>query len=165
MYRCANPKSFAGGLVLHGTLSTEVAEGSKLTKSGFAGMKSVISRNEYLPLEGMDTLCFRVRGDGRLYIVSLQTDSWLVPNARHEALWQAPLQTGMNELEDLHVGLDHFTRTHKGMVVSQSETVEASRILAMGIGLAGAGNIEKPGPYRLELHSISAFNSERLPSH
>jgi hypothetical protein len=161
-------------IALSGFLSVELSGGAPSASSrapskvGFAGMRTLESpSSRYLSCADSDTLSLSVRGDGRTYIVSLKTDSYIKPPPSNLDLWQAPLHTrtrAADEPFDLeHLPFSRFLLTHKGKVLDASASLEPSRITSFSVGLAGAGDLEPPGPFCLELAGVFAHESARGP--
>ena len=134
-----------------------------------------------MDLEAYDALEFRVRGDGRKYIATLRTDSWMVVPVRHTApsyppsalnlrlqggahdLWQSFLFAPAGEWSVVRLPLARFLKTWKGKIVDGEGEMNARRVLSLGVSLAGGGELEAPGPYSLQLDEIRAVRglSER----
>jgi hypothetical protein len=71
---------------------------------------------------------------------------------------------GADEPFDLeHLPVSRVLLPHKGKVLETSASLEPSRITSFSVGLAGAGDLEPPGPFCLELAGVFAHESTRGP--
>uniref|UniRef100_A0A061RXC8 NADH dehydrogenase [ubiquinone] 1 alpha subcomplex assembly factor 1 n=2 Tax=Tetraselmis sp. GSL018 TaxID=582737 RepID=A0A061RXC8_9CHLO len=145
-----------------GTYSTKLptpTEGSpKLSRSGFAGISTKIT-GQWTDLAGFDTLVYRVKTDGRVYLANLRTDNWLL-GGPSEDVWQAVLRTrASSQWEEVEIPIDSFILTHRGKVVPGRQEMHTGRVISMGIAIAAAGEKLQPeGPFCLELAWIKAKN-------
>ncbi|KAJ7298789.1 hypothetical protein O6H91_Y411800 [Diphasiastrum complanatum] len=68
-----------GGIgIFSGNLSEALSnnEAVKIKRSGFSGFRTIEGLGR-LDLEPFDTICLRLKGDGRCYISNLRTESWV----------------------------------------------------------------------------------------
>lgn len=104
---------------------------------------------------------FRVRSDGRVYVASIRTDNWVT--GRREDIWQAFLFAPANRWADVIVPMDRFLKTWRGRVMEHEHEMSASRVVGLGIAVAGGGAAEgsPEGPFRLEVASITGLRLSR----
>eukprot|EP00850_Spirogloea_muscicola_P013706 SM000094S24723 [mRNA] locus=s94:428404:430352:+ [translate_table: standard] len=150
--------------IFTGSLSEELAgvDGkpqSRLKRSGFAGLRTA-EFAEPLDLEAIDTLALRVRGDGRCYVHSLRTESWVGMVDEEENTWQAFIFAPPGEWYEVKIPLERYLLTWKGKVLDTADEINTRRLCGMGIsvaaGQAGSGG---PGPFRLELEWIKGLRT------
>jgi uncharacterized surface protein with fasciclin (FAS1) repeats len=123
-------------LEFSGTLSLE-------NNGGFA---SVRTRPADFDLEGYDSIALRIKGDGRRYYLNLRTSS-----RRRAGSYRAPVQTQKDRWQKVRVPLKDFTYTAYGRRV-EAAPLRGRDIQSVGFTLSD----KKPGPFRLEVSSISA---------
>ncbi|EDQ86035.1 uncharacterized protein MONBRDRAFT_33983 [Monosiga brevicollis MX1] len=136
-----------------GHLSTTIPEGSKMERSGFALLRSRSQQmrridSPYLDIGDTNTLEFEVRGDGRPYIINLQSSS-----LHDEDLYQAFLYTrGGPHWQTVQIPLADFLLTHMGYVQNEQTLLSHERIRTIGFLLAD----QTDGPFQLDVRRISA---------
>lgn len=109
-----------------------------------------------MDLEPFDTLELRVRGDGRKYVATLRTETWVsLPGESHD-LWQAFLFAPPGEWSSVHLPFSRFLKTWRGRVLETEEEMNSRAVLSVGIALAGGSSLQPPGPFRLEIAHIVA---------
>ena len=123
-----------------------------LKRSGFAGCSTMESPGEFIDLDPYTALRYRVKSDGRKYIVSLRTDNWVTGGK--EDLWQAFLFAPKDKWADIIIPMSRFLKTWRGRVMEHHYEMSASRVTGMGIAVAGGGGIEPEGPFRIEVASV-----------
>jgi len=132
--------------VLSGELSFDIrdpqggepAQERQLRRSGFCGVRTTDAL-EPLDLEAYSALEFTLLGDGRKYLTSLRTDTWLTaPGAAHD-LWQAFLFAPPGEWAAVRVPLSRFLRTWRGKLIGGEAEMNARRVLSLGVSVAGGG--------------------------
>eukprot|EP00898_Chlorokybus_atmophyticus_P000507 jgi/Chlat1/1457/Chrsp12S02009 len=150
-----------GTAVFQGVLSSELAAGGgRLQRGGYCGVRSKLRPGErYLDLEDFDTLCMRVKGDGRIYLANIRTDNWVTPPGEPLDIWQAPIPAVKDKWTDVELPLQQFLLTWKGRVVPEmpANAMERARVLSLGIVLTGGYGdltVQPPGPFRLEFQRI-----------
>ena len=148
-----------------------------LKRSGFAGCSTAdLPPGEFLDLDAFTALRFRVRADGRPYVVSIKTDNW-VTGKKEGDLWQAFLFAPAGRWADVIVPMRRFLKTYRGRVMEHEYEMSASRVTGLGLAVAnhsdtagGAGGGSSgsgdkspsapvgvsggEGPFRLEIASI-----------
>ena len=153
----APPSSFAA---FHGELSSEIPEGvsRRLRRSGFVGARTRdLPAGAFFPLDDMDTLVLHVRPDGRKYLVNLRTESSFSGTRERPDIWQAFLGAPRGGAwATVPLPLAAFRLTAHGRVVDAPAQLDPSRVIGLGFSLAGDGEREPDGPYRLELASAWA---------
>lgn len=145
-----------GEACFHGHLRTDVDEKSRLTRSGFCGIRSLPPSSGHLPMEACNVITFRVFGDGRRYIASLRTDNWIAPPGAPPDLWQAVLDPPPGTWHTVRLPLDAFLLTWKGRLVDTLETLPDNRVVSVGIAAACEADVAQPGPFALRLAAIGA---------
>ncbi|KAL2641600.1 hypothetical protein R1flu_009187 [Riccia fluitans] len=152
--------------VFTGSLSTELADSApvRLKRSGFTGMRTIEGRHN-LDLEPFDTLVFRVKGDGRVYITSLRTENWVMgPVDAEFNQWQAFLFAPKDEWFTVKIPLNRFLPTWRGKILNAEHGMNFARITGLGISttveVSPEGAVRGPGDFRLELEWIKALRSE-----
>eukprot|EP00897_Mesotaenium_endlicherianum_P001548 jgi/Mesen1/1420/ME001303S00465 len=150
---------------LRGELSTEIPEGTTtiLRRSGFAGLRTSDAKLR-LDLEPFDTLAFRVRGDGRVYVSNLRTDNWVGGPAGTESnTWQAFLFAPPGEWSTVKIPLRRYLLTWKGKLVDDKSRMNPSGVVGMGLSLTARGGpegaVEGDGPYKLDIEWIKGLRT------
>jgi monofunctional biosynthetic peptidoglycan transglycosylase len=126
-----------GVAVFRGVLSLE-------NNGGFA---SVRSRPADHDLSGHRAIVLRVKGDGNRYKLRLRTSS-----SFDGVSYEAPLEPGAGEWQDLTIPLDAFRATYRGRLVRDYPALDPSGVKTFGIMIAD----KQEGSFRLEVASISA---------
>lgn len=149
-----------------GDLSLDLKDGAatQLKRSGFAGFRTLEGGGR-LNLEDFDTLAFRVRGDGRVYVSNIRTDSWIGgPAGVENNNWQAFVFAPREEWGTVYIPLRRYLLTWKGKIIDLHSEMNQARILGMGISLAAdggpEGSVRGPGPFRLQLGWMKALRRE-----
>jgi NADH dehydrogenase [ubiquinone] 1 alpha subcomplex assembly factor 1 len=102
------------------------------------------------------------QGDGRKYIATLRTETWVsLPGAAHD-LWQAFLFAPAGEWVEVRLPLARFLKTWRGKLLDGEEEMNRTKVISFGISLAGGGQLEPQGPYQLEVQQIRARNMRLL---
>lgn len=152
----ANFRPREGGAVFKGFLSRELpAHRADIVKSGFCIMRT----KEFVPymdLGQYDHLELRCRGDGRLYIMQIATKSAYDDDLFQYALPPLPA----NEWSVVHVPIDDFTLTYRGMVEGTQHDMHKEKIRHMGFMIAEP----KEGEFKLELDYIRAVKRSKVKS-
>ena len=103
-----------------------------------------------------------MRSDGRVYVASIRTDNWVT--GQREDMWQAFLFAPANRWADVIVPMDRFLKTYRrGRVMEHEHEMSASRVVGLGLAVAGGGAAEgsPEGPFRLEVASITGLRLTR----
>ena len=112
-----------------------------MRRSGFAGCSTVdLPVGEYLVLDAFTALRYRVLSDGRKYVVSIRTENWIT--GQKEDLWQAFLFSPAGRWADVYVPMKRFLKTWRGRVMEHEHEMRASRVVGLGIAVAGGGEVE-----------------------
>ncbi|MFK7788950.1 MAG: CIA30 family protein [Phycisphaeraceae bacterium] len=125
-----------GHLVFTGDLSMK-------NNGGFA---SIRTRDVADMLEGNNTLNVRLRGDGRMYYLALRDE-----NRGMAASHRKPIMTKKDKWIDVSINLDEFKYTRFGRDIERAD-LTPSEVISMGFTLSD----KKPGPFKLEIASITA---------
>lgn len=127
---------------------------SKLRRSGFAGCSTLdLPVGEYLDLDAFTALRYRVFSDGRKYVASIRTENWIT--GQKEDLWQAFLFSPKGRWADVYVPMRRFLKTWRGRVMEHEHEMRASRVVGLGIAVAGGGEVEPEGPFAIKVASIA----------
>lgn len=134
--------------VFEGTL--DLTPAANVSNSGFAAV--VLREGSLGPwdLEDYDALAVRARSDGRIYVTNLRA-----PSVIEDDLWQAYTVGARGEAADIVLPFSRFIATHRGFVEGQI-ALDTRTVESLGVLMAE----RRDGPFRLELHSISAINTE-----
>jgi monofunctional biosynthetic peptidoglycan transglycosylase len=124
----------AGRLEFSGNISLE-------NNGGFASMRS---SPRLLGLRPGDVILVRLRGDGRRYLLNLY-----VPGSRTAFSYRAGIQTTGDEWTEVRIPVERFRASLFGRQVD--DPVEVERVHSLGFMLSDG----KPGPFRLEIESIT----------
>ena len=126
----------------------------RMRRSGFAGCSTVdLPVGEYLDLDAFTALRYRVLSDGRKYVVSIRTENWIT--GQKEDLWQAFLFSPAGRWADVYVPMKRFLKTWRGRVMEHEHEMRASRVVGLGIAVAGGGEVEPEGPFAIKVASIA----------
>ncbi|KAI8829755.1 complex I intermediate-associated protein 30-domain-containing protein [Chytridium lagenaria] len=141
--------------VMWGKLSTDIPEGSKLQRSGYAGVKSKERPLTLFHRPRFDTSAFRylavrAKGDNRQWFVNLQTDG-LYPTYlwQHRLYFEKP-----GEWETLLIPFRDFVLTSHGYVQPRQLAMDRSKVKTVGFSI-----VRQNGDFRLELDWIRAVNT------
>lgn len=130
----------AGHLVFTGDLSMK-------NNGGFA---SIRTRDVVDMLDGNNTINVRLRGDGRMYYLSLRDKNRAMAASHRRAI-----QTKNGQWIDVSVNLDEFQYTRFGRNIDRA-SLKPSEVVSMGFTLSD----KKPGPFTLEIASITASTTK-----
>lgn len=126
----------AGRMIWSGRMTTASNGGFVTTRTAF----------DALDLSEAAGLVFRVRGDGRTYRATLNTDE------RHSrGIGMAQLRTVAGEWVDIRVPFSAFN----GRMYGGTRAFDPRAVRSVQVQLAGADQV---GDYQLEIASITAFN-------
>ncbi|GBG81816.1 hypothetical protein CBR_g33997 [Chara braunii] len=155
--------------VFAGHLSTEISEGkggslaraTRLKRSGFTGVRTADGEG-VMDLEPFNTIAMRIHGDGRWYICSLRTDSWVnTPGTGQYNTWQAYIIAPKDRWAVVKVPLDRYMLTWRGKFLKTGMEMNPARVVGMGWSLAANGGpgegVSGPGPFRLELDWVQGL--------
>eukprot|EP00053_Salpingoeca_punica_P011161 m.99837 g.99837 ORF g.99837 m.99837 type:complete len:246 (-) comp15604_c1_seq1:913-1650(-) len=154
-----NPNSQSA--VFKGVLSTKLPANSRVKQSGFClarslPLPSTLLGNRFYDLQEFSGLELQLRGDGRNYILSVQTDSM-----QPEDLFQAFIYTkGGPHWQRVQIPFQDFLLTNMGFVQNEQTLMNTSKIKTIGLLLADGID----GPFQLELQEISAITMRKLLS-
>jgi transforming growth factor-beta-induced protein len=126
-----------GTMVFSGTLSLE-------NRGGFSSVRTRPSRTD---LSEYDHLVVHVRGDGRMYSLTVDTDV-RIPAGSYRAL----IETKVGEWQIVRAPFSKFRATSFGRVLPAFVPLDRSKVESIGFLLAD----KKAGPFRLEVDSIKA---------
>lgn len=120
-----------------------------LSLANNGGFASVRSRGTAMNLKSGDSIVMKVRGDGRQYTLNLYT-----PARRMAFSYRVTFPTTNGEWTEVSVPLTKFVATSFGRVVSNAP-LQPTKVSGVGVLLGD----KKPGPFKLEIESISVRNS------
>lgn len=126
-----------GSLRFSGEVSLE-------NNGGFASLRA---RTGTLDLSAYDDLIMRVRGDGKRYEISLQTDHWIMAGAYYFAI-----QTKAGEWQELRAPLREFKPKSFGRALRDAPALNVKDIRGLGFIISD----KQEGPFRLEIDWIKA---------
>ncbi|KAF9189970.1 hypothetical protein BGZ51_008680 [Haplosporangium sp. Z 767] len=145
----------------YGNLSLDLPENESVQKSGYAGIRTKTQPGTIFGTPVWDTclyeyLALKVKGDERKYFVNLQTDG-VVPTDlyQHRLFLKTP-----GEWETVLIPFKDFILTNQGFI--QEDQIEIYRERVKNVGVSIIDRI--PGPFELEIESISAFNTGSDPN-
>jgi NADH dehydrogenase [ubiquinone] 1 alpha subcomplex assembly factor 1 len=116
---------------------------------GFASVRSAPGRFD---LSGHEGILLEIRGDGRVYKLSVRIDPWFDAVA-----YQIRFATRAGGWEEVRLPLAGFRATWRGRPVPGAPPLEPSRVSSFGL-LLGDG---QAGPFQLEIASIRAYRRVR----
>ncbi|KAI9292269.1 CIA30-domain-containing protein [Neoconidiobolus thromboides FSU 785] len=153
-----------GHAVFSGNISPYMPNYLEIKVHGYAAFKLKTPENGFFESELFDTLPFRylalrVRGTNgkngmppiRRFTVNIQTDS-LIPSDlfQHRLFLNKP-----GEWETVLIPFNEFVLTNDGAVEPQQMSMFREKVKSIGISLLD----QKPGPFKLEIDWIKAYNS------
>jgi len=130
----------AGTLEFSGSISLE-------NKGGFASLRVCA---DALDLSAYDELHLRVRGDGRRYALSVQTDHWIMAGA-----YYYDFPTVARQWQELRAPLQVLEARSFGRPLGGAPMLNSSDIRAFGFIISD----EQPGPFRLEVDWVKAVKN------
>lgn len=149
--------------IFTGTLSVDIHDDTniRMKRSGFTGMRTS-HEDSILDLEPFDTLAFRVKGDGRVYVSNIRTENWIGGlGASRSNTWQAFVFAPAGEWSVVRVPLSKYLPTWRGKIIDHNQDLNAARVTGIGLSLSADGGpraaVHGPGPFRLELDWIKAL--------
>lgn len=110
------------------------------------GFASIRTRDTAGILDANNTINIRLRGDGRMYYLSLRDN-----NRQMAASHRHPVQTKKGEWIDVSVRLHEFNYTRFGRDVKRPE-LKPDEVIGVGFTLSD----KNPGKFKLEIASITA---------
>ncbi|KAJ3316138.1 hypothetical protein HDU76_002055 [Blyttiomyces sp. JEL0837] len=138
-----------------GKLSTEVPEGFKAEKSGYAGVRSkerplTLFHRPRFDVSMFRYLAIRAKGDSRQWFVNIQSDS-MYPSYlwQHRLHFQRP-----GEWETIMVPFRDFVLTSHGVVLRKQLQMDRTKVKTVGFSI-----VRQPGDFSLELDWIKAMNT------
>eukprot|EP00271_Cylindrocystis_brebissonii_P016611 TRINITY_DN4053_c0_g1_i1.p1 TRINITY_DN4053_c0_g1~~TRINITY_DN4053_c0_g1_i1.p1 ORF type:complete len:126 (-),score=17.34 TRINITY_DN4053_c0_g1_i1:275-652(-) len=115
-------------------------------------------------------MALRVKGDGRVYLSSLRTDSWVGgPSGSEHNTWQAFIFAPAGEWSVVEIPFQRYLSTWQGHVVDSDVEMNLRTVVGLGIGVAAEGGPDGvmqggEGPFRLELDWIKCLRTSRASS-
>jgi len=138
-------------LPLPGGIGAFSGELSVAQGGGFASVRSAAGRFDLSLHSG---LLLEVRGDGRVYKLSLRTDPYF-----DGVSYQAAFATRAGRWEEVALPFESFRATWRGGPVPGAPRLDAGQVASFGLLLAD----RQPGPFRLEIHAIRALRIPAAP--
>lgn len=124
-----------------------------VSNSGFA---AIVSRDSAGPweLEEFDALLVRARiFHGRIFVANIKC-----PSVIEEDLWQSFMIGESDKWSDIVLPFSKFVATHRGFVEGQHiGGMDSRKVECVGVLMAQ----RRDGPFRIEIESISAINSDK----
>jgi NADH dehydrogenase [ubiquinone] 1 alpha subcomplex assembly factor 1 len=138
-----------------------LAKGPDVLRSGYCALRtktlapsSVLAMTQHYDLTEFDSLDLVVRGDGRTYIVNIQTEGLQLND-----MYQCFVYTrGGPEWQRIRLPFQDFLLTHLGFVQNIQKTFSKARVTHFGLLLAD----RLDGPFCLDIRSISAHRSHPM---
>lgn len=124
-------------LVFAGTVSLE-------NNGGFASVRSLPALRD---LAGCDAFILRLRGDGRKYKFTVQTE-----RSFDRAIYQAAFTTKEGEWQEHRLALKDFVPTFRGRVLLGEPPLDPAKAASVGFLISD----QQAGPFRLEIAWIKA---------
>ncbi|XP_071961902.1 complex I intermediate-associated protein 30, mitochondrial-like [Antedon mediterranea] len=149
-------------LLFHGELKTTLPKDGVTERSGYCGIKSkqlygAFDKKVQIDLTQFNVLKFRVRGDGRSYMVNLYADNYYT--ATNDDIWSYFLFTrGGPHWQEVTVPFSKFFLSNKGRIQDKQSAIDLEIINCIGLTMADAVD----GEFALEIDLISA---EYDPTH
>lgn len=117
-----------------------------LSMKNNGGFASIRTRDTDGILDDNSTINIRLRGDGRMYYLSLRDKNrQMASSHRH------PIMTEKGKWIDVSVGLDELEYARFGQSINRPE-LKTDEVIGIGFALSD----KKPGPFKLEIASITA---------
>ncbi|XP_024370875.1 probable complex I intermediate-associated protein 30 [Physcomitrium patens] len=152
--------------VFSGTLSVDMPDDTniRMKRSGFTGMRTS-HEDDCLDLEAFDTIAFRLKGDGRVYVSNIRTENWIGGlGASPSNTWQAFVFAPAGEWSVVKIPFNKYLPTWRGKIIDSNQDLNAARVTGMGLSVAADGGpegaVQGPGKFRLELDWIKARRSK-----
>jgi monofunctional biosynthetic peptidoglycan transglycosylase len=162
------PDSADAWMPLHDTVMGGVSSGAaRTTEEGtllFSGVVSLENNGGFastrvdmtaMDLSAYDALRFRVRGDGKKYALSVQTDFRIMAGA-----YYFDFETEAEEWHEVRVPLHALRARSFGRPLRDAPPVDARSIRSLGFMISD----KQAGPYRLEIDWIRAVRTDEAPS-
>jgi len=147
--------------LFHGSISTNVPRDGMVKKSGYVNIVSPkprlsFKRDTYLDWQMYTHLNFRVRGDGRSYLININTSGYF--DITWNDMYSYVLYTrGGPHWQDTRIPFSKFFMSSKGRVQDKQCAVPLDRVVSIGISAGDRIN----APFRLEIDHISLENDPR----
>lgn len=149
--------------VFSGSLSVDIHDDAniRMKRSGFTGLRTS-HEDDILDLEPFDTIAFRLKGDGRVYVSNIRTENWIGGlGASRSNIWQAFVFAPAGEWSVVRVPLSEYLPTWRGKIIDSDQDLNAARVTGMGLSVTADGGpegaVQGPGQFRLELDWIKAL--------
>ncbi|XP_033104955.1 complex I intermediate-associated protein 30, mitochondrial-like [Anneissia japonica] len=143
-------------LLFHGELSTVVPKDGETERSGYCALKSkqlygAFEKKIQIDLSPFNVLKFRIRGDGRSYMVNFYADSYY--SDTQDDIWSYFLFTrGGPHWQEATVPFSKFFLSSRGRIQDRQELVDLENINCFGLTMADAVD----GEFALEIDIIAA---------
>jgi NADH dehydrogenase [ubiquinone] 1 alpha subcomplex assembly factor 1 len=129
-----------------GTVSLE-------NNGGFASARSMATLPDADPVDG---LMIEVRGDGRVYKLSLRGD-----RALEGVTWQAPFATIADTWTKVRLPLHAFSPNWRGRLVTSAGAFVPDQLRSIGLSISD----KQAGDFQLEVRRISVWSSPETRRH
>jgi monofunctional biosynthetic peptidoglycan transglycosylase len=113
------------------------------------GFASVRSRTFKQDLAAFDGLVIRVRGDGKRYALTLQTNVRIMAGS-----YRVKFDTKADEWQEIRVSFADFQATSFGRVITAAPSLDSGEIRSFGFLIAD----KQAGPFKLEVDWIKAVS-------
>ncbi|KAF9975925.1 hypothetical protein BGZ73_000214 [Actinomortierella ambigua] len=141
----------------YGNLSLDLPTNEGVEKSGYAGIRTRTRPGSMFGTPVWDTVLYeylqlKVKGDNRKYFVNIQTDGVVSTDLyQHRLFLKTP-----GEWEKVLIPFKEFILTNQGFVQEDQIEMFRERVKNVGISIID----RTPGPFELQIESISAVNAE-----
>lgn len=148
--------------LFHGNINTKVPKDGVVKKAGYCNITSPkprksFKRDIYLDWQMYTHLVLRVRGDGRSYMVNINTSGYF--DITWNDMYSYVLYTrGGPHWQETRIPFSKFFMSSKGRVQDKQCAIPLDRVVSIGISAGDRIN----APYRLEIDHISLQND---PTH
>ncbi|XP_026479784.1 complex I intermediate-associated protein 30, mitochondrial [Ctenocephalides felis] len=149
--------------LFHGNIDMTVPQTGRIKSAGYANMQALrarksFKRETYLDWTAYNTLVFRIRGDGRTYMINISTSGY------YDIWWNdmysyALYTRGGPYWQIAKIPFSKFFLTSKGRIQDKQYPIPLSRITALGISVSGIDGVG--GPFSLELDYIGLEHDYR----
>ncbi|KAM9294449.1 complex I intermediate-associated protein 30, mitochondrial [Gastrophryne carolinensis] len=142
----------------YGVLNSEVPRDGETTASGYCTLRSrpprgSFGRKLHYDWSNFNTLHLRVRGDGRPWMVNIQSETYF--SQQHDDLYHYFLYTrGGPYWQDVKIPFSKFFMSSRGRVQDSQYVLLPDKITTLGFTIADQTN----GPFQLEIDFIGLAN-------
>eukprot|EP00775_Hariotina_reticulata_P010347 gene10347-10504_t len=119
-----------------GRVTLDQEEDADIKRAGYCVANSQVQYvGDYYDLSGVSHLVYTVKGDGRMYIANVRTDSIVGTGGD---LWQAPFKTSAGKWSQVSIPIDSLALTYQGQLVQQKLEFQADKVISVGVAVSAA---------------------------